>query len=280
MIANDRRSNLRGYLLGLSTDEKRTAIEVEYFESPETLGRMCDEEDDLIDDYLSGRLDATERDAFDSHYLAAPQHRTRVAVARRLRSAATAEPLVQSPQTEANRRPWFALWSWPGWAVSAGVVVLVAAGAVWMTRSGSVPPSVDISTSSRPDTNQARTAGPPTPPVQPIVITLSISPTTVRGSGEPAMLSIPPSAEMVVLRLQGEVDDAPVIGGRAVVRTVAGDEVWRGPAAPGDQAGTLARIEIRLRLQPEDYIVELLARNPNGREVERHRYFFRVRQSG
>jgi hypothetical protein len=83
---------------------------------------------------------------------------------------------------------------------------------------------------------------------------------------------------VVVLQLQGEVDEAPLNVGRAVVRTVAGDEVWRGAAARGDEIGTLARIEITMRLKPEDYIVELFARDAAGREVERHQYFFRVRQ--
>jgi hypothetical protein len=295
MPTNERSSNLRRYLLGMSTAETRAAIEVEYFESPDALDRVCEEEDDLIDDYLSGRLALDEHNAFESHYLATANHRMRVEVSRRLRTAAATMAPEYSPQSSAKRVRWLAtMWS-PVWAASVGALVLVAAGAVWMIRSGSAPPAVDISTSSTPGSGQAQTsrpdvpippklddtspkAGSSTPPVQPIVVALSISPTTVRGSAAPATLTIPSNAEVVVLRLQGEVDEAPLNSGRAVVRTVAGDEVWRGPAASGDEIGTLGRIEITMRLKPEDYIVELFARDPAGGEVERHQYFFRVRQ--
>lgn len=279
----------------MSTAEKRAAIEVEYFESPDALDRVCEEEDDLIDDYLSSRLASDEHSAFESHYLATPHHRMRVEISRRLRTAAaTVAPPEHSRQPSAKRVRWFATLSSPAWAASVCALVLVASGAVWIIRSGSAPPDIDISTSSTPGSGQARTArsdvplpsksdetspraDPSTPLVQPIVVALSISPTTVRGSTAPATLIIP-NAAVVVLRLQGEGNEAPLNSGRAVVRTVAGDEVWRGPAARGDEIGTLGRIEIMMRLKPEDYIVELFASDPDGREVERHQYFFRVRQ--
>ena len=279
MTTKERRNSLRRYLLGLSTAEKRTAIEVEYFESPDALDRMCEEEDELIDDYLSGRLASEELDSFESHYLATPHHRTRVEVSRRLRTAAATGAPEHIPQPSSTRVRWFGpLWS-PAWAAGVCALVLVAAGGVWMIRPRSAPPGADVSTSPNPGSGQALPGvDPPAPPARPIMVALSISPTSVRGSAAPATLTLPPNAEVVVLRLEGEANEAPLNSGRAVVRTVAGDEVWRGPAAPGDQVGTLARIEITMRLTPEDYIVELFARDPAGREVERHQYFFRVRQ--
>ena len=84
-----------------------------------------------------------------------------------------------------------------------------------------------------------------------------------------------------MLRLEGE-GDGPALGrGRAVVRTVSGNEVWRGPAASerGARLAALARVEIPAdRLTPDDYIVELFGTDPNGREAERYRYFLRVRE--
>jgi len=278
MTTNARSNSLRRYLLGMSTPEIPEAIEIEYFASPDALDRMCEEEDELIDDYLSGRLASDEHNAFESHYLAAPHHRMRVAVSGRLRRAATVAP-EHSPQPSATRVPWFATLSSPAWAAGACALVLVAASAVWMIRSRSAQPSVDISTSPPPGSGQAvQSAEPSTPRAQPIVVALSVSPTSVRGSAAPATLTIPANAEVVLLRLQGEVGEAPLNSGRAVVRTVAGGEVWRGPAARGDQVGTLARVEITIRLKPEDYIVELFGRDPGGREVQRHQYFFRVRE--
>jgi hypothetical protein len=280
MTANEPGNGVRRYLLGMSTAEQRASIEVEYFESPSALDRLCEAEDDLIDDYLSGRLASDEHNAFESHYLTAPHHRRRVAVLRRLRSAA--EATEQSPQPSATRQRWFDALRSPVWAASVCALALVAAGAVWTIRSRPISPGIDVSTRSTPESGRplptTEPAAPSTPPSRPIVVALSISPTSVRGSAAPATHTMPPTAEVVVLRLQGEAEEAPLNNGRAVVRTVDGSEVWRGPAASGDQVGTLARIELTMRLKPEDYIVELFASDAAGREVERHQYFFRVRQ--
>src|ERR687897_538092 len=72
---------LRGYLLGRLTSDEREAIERDSFE------RLCEVEDELIDEYLSSRLRDSERESFEGHYLSAPNHRTRVGVARQLRIA-------------------------------------------------------------------------------------------------------------------------------------------------------------------------------------------------
>ena len=45
-------SQLRRYVLGALTEDKRARIEHEYLERAEVLDRVCAAEDDLIDDYL------------------------------------------------------------------------------------------------------------------------------------------------------------------------------------------------------------------------------------
>jgi hypothetical protein len=128
-----------------------------------------------------------------------------------------------------------------------------------------VPPQRDMPTPAR---------------ATPVVLALSLSPIHVRGSDEPPRLTIATGTDVVRLHLQGEAGDQSLQRGRAIVRTVAGQEVWRGRAAgvAGPQTSALAHIDIPAdRLRPDDFIVELLDVNDSGREAERYRYFFRVR---
>jgi hypothetical protein len=287
---------LRRYVLGRSSADERDRIEREYFDDPEALQLVCAAEDDLIDDYLSNSLVDEERDHFEEYYLAAPQHRTRVGVARALRTAAP-------PSNDRIEPTWWTtnLWGVRGWprfarvAVVAALVLLVGA-VVLLLRSRSepdtaivttTPPSPPAATSASAPSDRerrepeapGRDEQPAAPPAVAPIVALSISPINVRGTGEPVSISIPPGTRAVRLLLQGEAAEPPLARGRAIVRTVPGREVWRGPTSPrSTSASLLARIDVPAgRLPPDDYIVELLTLDAAGREVERYRYFFRVR---
>ncbi len=284
MTRHDRSAALREYLLGACTDEECAAIESEYFEHAPSLHELSEIEDDLIADYLEARLAAEELDRFERHYLASPRHRTRVAITRALRNASgTHDALV----TAATRwgRVLGAVRAWPPLGQAAAAVGLVILSvAVWRLNSPLSPaPSTRPDIETRPSESEARQPSmqPEGPKLQPVVIVLSIAPVNVRAAGDAATLTIPSSADVVALELQSDAGEPPIDQGRAIVRAVGGREVWRGPVTPRSAARPeiVARVEIPvIRLSPDDYIVELLGLEPSGREVERHRYFFRVRQ--
>lgn len=75
---------LRAYLLGGLTQEEADAVERAYFADEEILDALAEAEDDLIVDFLGGRLDGEEGARFERRYLATPVGRLRVAVVRRL----------------------------------------------------------------------------------------------------------------------------------------------------------------------------------------------------
>ena len=76
----------------------------------------------LIDDYLSGRLDGSERSRFERHYLTTPNHRRRVAIVRAMRNAAsTRQPF--GPRGPVSVR-------WTTASVAASLLILVSAGPV------------------------------------------------------------------------------------------------------------------------------------------------------
>jgi hypothetical protein len=289
-------TTLRRYVLGAATEDESLAIEHEYFDRADVLDRVSAVEEDLIDDYLSARLAAADRDRFERHYMATPRHRTRVAVARALRSAA--------PQASTARRRL----SWPSWtatfgamrtwtpigqAALAAALLLLVAGAAWRFGPASrVTPVAPVAGTMPAPVSTARTSDPPAapqgaeppatgatsaPPVAPTVVALSLSPISVRAAGDTATLTIPAGTDIVALRLEGDAPDRS-LKARAVVRTVGGSEQWRGPATSDRDSQTTARIEIPAeRLPADDYIVELFGTDRAGRESERYRYFFRVR---
>jgi hypothetical protein len=264
---------LRRYVLGGSTEEESAAVEREYFKSADALDRVRAVEDDLIDEYVAGQLAPDEQGEFERHYLTTPAHRRRVAVARALRTAES----VESNQ----RRPVAVRWR-PAAALAAALII-VAVGVALMLRMRSVPTTVQVDSlpsATAPAPPPPRVPAPP--PVRPvaIVVELSISPILVRGSDQPAGLTIAADTDVVRLYLQGQGSTRRLGQARAIVRTVTGDQVWSGPAEAADRTAprALARVDIPAdRLRPDDYIVELLGADTAGREVELYRYFLRVR---
>ena len=291
-------TKLRRYVLGALTEDERAGIEREYFEHADVLDQVCAAEDDLIDDYLSDRLASDEHERFEQYYLALPRHRTRVGVARALRTASSVSASASNERHERVMSWWKAIRAWPSLGpaalVGAALAVLVAGG-VWMLRERSEstpvsvrtsPPSVSPTTSPEPRPPDRREPAAPSQrdrePARatPVVVAVSLSPIHVRGADEPARLTIAAGTDVVRLQLQGETGEPRLERGRAIVRTVAGQEVWRGRAAgvADPQRSVLAHIDIpAARLRPDDYIVELLDVNAGIREAERYRYFFRVR---
>jgi hypothetical protein len=273
---------LRRYVLGALTDAEQARIDEGYFERADLLDRVCAAEDDLIDDYLSNHLDPDEHDRFERYYLASPHHRTRVDVARALRTAS-----LVSISASSDQRVRAVRW----WAAVAALVLLLVGGA-WMFARRSdtsvsvsaLPPSASPAKPPEPR-DQRQPAVPPqrdapsTAPAPLVVVAISLSPIHPRGTDESGRLMMATGTDVVRLHLQGEAGDRPLARGRAIVRTVAGQEVWRGPAMRGtSQPSSLASIDIpAVRLKPDDYTVELLEGGAKGRDIERHRYFFRVR---
>jgi hypothetical protein len=287
-MRNDQDSRqLRRYVLGAATDEECDAIERQYFDRVDAADRVSAAEDDLIDDYLSGRLDGSERPRFERHYLSTPNHRRRVAIVRALKNAASAG------QPVGPRRPVTVWWTIAG--VAAALVILIS-GAMWLTRSRSGSTDALVERSGQPAAPSASAdsgsadrrapaaadqpvAAPATPPAAPIVVAVSISPILVRGDSEPAELTMSGGVDIVRLHLNSQANEPRLGRGHAIVRTVAGREVWRGPAVEVKATSEeLARVDIPApALLPDDYVVELFGTAASGREVERHRYFLRVR---
>ena len=93
-------------------------------------------------------------------------------------------------------------------------------------------------------------------------------------------MTIPAGTDQVVIHLESDGPAHPFTSARAVVHTVSGREVWRGPATAESaaRAPVFARIEVPAdRFTPDDYLVTLLEIRAGGPEIEGFRYFLRIR---
>jgi hypothetical protein len=277
----------RRYLLGEASEEECSAIEREYFHDDDASEGIAAAEEALIDDYIAGRLEPVQRVRFERHYLAAPHHRRRVETIRQLTEAAARSVPRPEARDAGGRSPVAARVVRVRWVqplAVAAAVVLVAAGAVWMlrpapdTRQTAVQSAPAPSSALPPATGAADRPVATPPPVR--VVALSISPVTVRSADETPSLVIPPGTDTVALTLEGETAGTRLDRARAVVRTVAGEEVWQGPAviASDRSSAVVARVDVpAARLRVDDYVVTLSGADPVGVDRERYRYFLRVR---
>lgn len=95
-LAENRKDEITGYLLGALSAEARAALETRYFDDDDFFVQVEECERELIDDYACGRLSAQQRQQFEQVYLAQPDRRARLrfgeALAARLAVHTTAAP--------------------------------------------------------------------------------------------------------------------------------------------------------------------------------------------
>jgi CHAT domain-containing protein len=129
-------ARLRQYLLGQLDDDRREEIEKDLLAKDEMFEELLIVENEVIDEYVNGKLSAVERTAVEAHFLATPERREKLRFGRAFNryltsQAATAEnvrPLKSAPAFWTRPQNFF---STPlRMAVFAVLVVCIALG-VW-----------------------------------------------------------------------------------------------------------------------------------------------------
>jgi len=134
------------YLLGadglLAQDAER--FEDEYFGDDEAFALLLAAEDELVDRYLRGDLDAPERDRFEKYFLLSPRRRQKLENARAIRRVMPelAASKRENPESASIPRSFFSPLSWlkPLPAVSfvmAALLIAVVATSVYQVRQWS-----------------------------------------------------------------------------------------------------------------------------------------------
>ena len=252
MTVTNEDTRARRYLLGQSSDEESSALEREYFADERALDRIAGAEDALIEAHLAGTLSAGERERFERHYLASPEHRARVEVVRRL----SATP----------RRAWYGS---AALLATAAALVLAVGAAVWLAAPQAPPQIV---------TAPPAPVAPATPaPPAPRVFAIALPPYTMRGGTASPPAVIPTDVDVVALQLPRGSVAASDKGAEVRIQTVSGAEVWRGPVVlTADPSGPVqAHADVpAARLPSDDYVVVVRTAGPSDREM----YALRIRK--
>ena len=106
LSARDRQ--LVDYLLGLLPEEEAELLDEESIVDDDVAARLCGVEEDLVDAYVTGTLDAKNRSHFETYYLKSPLRRGKVKFARRFlavvdRASAAATPAPAMAGAGADR---------------------------------------------------------------------------------------------------------------------------------------------------------------------------------
>lgn len=134
MSGADREALLRAYLLGTLSPEEQEPIDRQVVEDEVAHEELLATQDDLIHAYLAGGLSDADRERFESHFLASPRRRERVAFIRSLMTAVSREdspaaaptvaPITSARHAAPSHR-WTAALPW------AAMVAVGLAGGAW-----------------------------------------------------------------------------------------------------------------------------------------------------
>lgn len=265
---SDREPVLREYLLGGLAPAEREEIEEKLLTDADFHAELQATGDDLIHVYLADELPAPDRERFESHFLASPRRRERVAFVRSLVSAVdrvrhdASRPTGTHAVPSAPRRSLSVLLPW-----AAALVMGLGAGG-WSVherrmreqeraqaneRETSLREELTTSEARRQELEQVAGAVTRTEDIE----TWPLPPDTERGAGATRAFNV---GKVTSVRLRMPLDHPLGVGDCwAVLLTANGDEIFRtGPwPAPGPKARTFDVIVPGRLLTAGQYILSL-----------------------
>jgi len=121
MLVNEKAlGELRLWLLGLLPEQESRSFEERLITDSELYEELFIVEEELIDDYIAGRLSADERKAFESYFMNSPERQEQFRIANALRVY-----IGDAKVTDVKRR-------WPFAAMSLAAAAVVIAALVWI----------------------------------------------------------------------------------------------------------------------------------------------------
>jgi CHAT domain-containing protein/Tfp pilus assembly protein PilF len=130
---------IRQYLLGQLSDDVREQVEKDLVTDDEIYQELLIAEDEMVDEYLDGKLTESDRLAFETHFLATPDRQESFKFGRAFRRYVTGQgdklaPEISRPKPAHTPKPWHlsrAFFSSP-LAIAACALLLVALGfGIW-----------------------------------------------------------------------------------------------------------------------------------------------------
>jgi hypothetical protein len=246
------------YLLGGMSEAEQVALEEAFVSDPQIFTLVAEVENDLIDDYVRGRLELRQSELFERNFLSGPGQRQRVGVARALlpsldQIATAGDNHSAAIDNPAKRRRFFSFLfnPQPAFRLAAGLAtLLVATGGAWLLyENGRLRQELRVAQEdaarrelelgrqvtdekeqntrladeiTRLRSQPAPRIAPPAPQTVPAFVTLLLADVARRGqgAGDIPRLTVPPNAEQV--RLVLKMEDGGYPGYRAEIQSASG----------------------------------------------------------
>jgi len=261
---------IKSYLLGQLPEEDGSEVEARLLTDREFCEELSIGEDDLVEQYLSGALSSSERQAFESHFVLSPERQQKVRFARALKkyvSAGDEEEQENPIEIEAvpergavtpfpgSRPKIFPFRNQVVASLAAALVLIVVVGGglilmrVWQTQRG---------------TGRA------------LAVELSPRPAT-RGEGEVKQLSLAPDVGSVRLQLDLPKNEYPSYEAAvrdSSLRTVLTTKDLK-PQPIDNFSALMLDVKADL-LTPGDYRVHVSGTTPEGRSESVATFSFKI----
>ena len=145
-INNER---IKSYLLGQIPEEAESQIETRLLTDREFYDEFSIIEDELVDQYLTGALSASDRESFESHFVSSSERQQKVRFARALKKRVSVAVEEPSPAEEVSRESseptkrvstWRSLSIFPfgkplvSYGLAAAVIIVMVGSALLLTR--------------------------------------------------------------------------------------------------------------------------------------------------
>jgi len=130
---------VRQYLLGNLSESARERLERRVLDETGVNDEVQAEEDELIDQYLAGKLNAEELKRFESFFLLPKERQQKLRFGRTLRKYLDSLPRIKADEATKSRFGW--LEPRPVLVASLLVICLAVLGAVWWINHRAVPTS-------------------------------------------------------------------------------------------------------------------------------------------
>jgi hypothetical protein len=292
---------LREYLLGNPNPSSERVIEEKLFTEDHEFERFQTVEDELVDDYVFGRLSPDEQARFERHFLCTPDRKKKVEFSRAIHIfAVNRAPGRVSPSDRFWRFGPIPQFRSYGWAV--GVLLAISAFA-WIavqnhdlrrelsllqqSRNASHAPGREAAINPGQSIRATTPAQPPGKSAtaengRPITIdgvAIILTPGSTRSVGEQSRLQIAPATSSVQITLR--IASPPNGELQEQLLNADGDSIWNQQISASrseiDSLGIKVLLPASL-LQPDDYRILLSKKSRSGKFEEIAQYAFRVKR--
>lgn len=250
MTTDQSRQLVRRYLLGDLTGRDQENCEERFMTGDTSLAEIEAAEDELLDEYLAGRLSVSERTQFEQHFLSTPERKQKLRFAKVFRRYVGSHQPAAADVSKSGIPP--SLFNLQNWPARVAIVLLfsVMAGVWFYLHSQNAPASYAVVTLSLSSSTRAAGANDTT-------VTLPDSVGSLR-----VTLLLPEAARATNYRVEVESDTGEAI-----------------PTSMIEQKPGSLTIEIpAAKLQRRQYVVRLFEVSDQGVEQRvSGSYFFSIK---